>query len=476
MNMAVPPDSLHISIDHLIQVVQRGGKVRTGIDIFSKNGVLLLEKNALVEKDSILFKVKQLGVTRVPISEEHAGGIWDGKGNPVTLAPAPSPDRTADDRQALQKSASSIAVAEKLHEIAELKRAAAKKYRLAQKNIREVIQQIINNGGEFDVVSVQRTVHDLFAFTTCHNNAFSYLTREILAYDDYLYSHAVNVCTIGTAILHNFNDHFSSTVNRQLGLLRPEHGGTSKPQGDNSFTYYFPEELQDIAMGFFLHDIGKTLIDRSLLFKKGRLTESEFETTKLHSLEKGLELLEKNKLHNSYLANISRYHHAALYDSEPRCYPEERAPIDLPPYVKICKLADVYDAMTSRRSYGQAGNPVTAVADIFHKYAEKDQLLQIILHSFVRTIGIYPPGSSVWLTNGQLVYIIDGKGPIVMPLTNSSGIPLTERVTPVDLSESGDGVPEMVIDKSRKPPSPMETFQLLPEKLQESLYLHPVSA
>ncbi len=311
---------------------------------------------------------------------------------------------------------------------------------------------------------------DLFGFISRHSSAFSYLTREIFSYDDYLYNHSINVCTIGTAIIRNFNDYFSSTVSRQLSIMHSEPFEADHQKNDISFTCYFPEELHDIAMGFFMHDLGKVLIDKSVLLKTSRLTDAEFETVKQHSIEKGIELLEKNKLRNSFLANISKYHHAALYPDEPRCYPDDRAPRQIPPYVKICKLADIYDAMTSKRCYKEANNPVAVVADIFRTYAGKDQLLQLILHSFVKTVGIYPPGSIVWLTNGQLVYIIDSNGPTILPITDTSGAPLTLKADPFILGETGEGGSELIIDRRKMPLSPTEAYKILPAYLRESLY------
>ena len=107
-------------------------------------------------------------------------------------------------------------------------------------------------------------------------------------------------------------------------------------------------------------------------------------------------ILEKNRLDNPFVKNVVKYHHSPLFKGEEGCYPEDRHHIENPPYVKICKLADIYDAMTSKRSYKDAFNPIAVVTEIFRKYADKDFLLQFIIHSFVKVVGIYPPGSIVF--------------------------------------------------------------------------------
>jgi len=76
-----------------------------------------------------------------------------------------------------------------------------------------------------------------------------------------------------------------------------------------------------IAMGYFLHGLGKVLVPEKVLNKKGRLTDQEFELVKAHSYDLGPRLLEKNLISNAFIANVVKYHHAALYNDEERTYP-----------------------------------------------------------------------------------------------------------------------------------------------------------
>ncbi|MDA8403683.1 MAG: HD domain-containing protein, partial [Desulfobacteraceae bacterium] len=214
---------------------------------------------------------------------------------------------------------------------------------------------------------------------------------------------------------------------------------------------------------YFLHDIGKVLVPDKILNKKGRLTNEEFDVIRKHSYEKGLEILEKNKINNPYIRNIVIYHHSVLFDSEMNCYPNEKLPENLPPYVKVCKLADIYDAMTSKRCYKEAFNPINVVTEIFRKYARKDNLLQFILYSFVKSIGIYPTGSVVMLENGQYAYIMDTSGPLVLPFTDMKGNTLDQKQAPLDLSDKT--APKVNSDKPLL--SPVEAFGILPDYLKK---------
>jgi len=455
------PSVPKLAIDQLINIVSSGGKIRTGIDIFNRQGLLLLEQDVLVSDPKILAKIKCFGVEWIPIVSSNAGGIWDKDGKLVSM-PAVKPAPIAAPKIYATE------IDQKIEELLEMKGVAAKKYEQAKGCIKKVLMTIEQSGGKFDFEPVAKTVSELVDFIAKHDNAFSYLTREIFSFDDYLYNHSINVCTIATVIMKKFNENFSSVVN---SFLNNASGNSFKKMDSDgeSFSYFLRDELQDISTGFFLHDLGKMLIDKNVLNKPGQLTSDEFEVMKLHSIEKGLEILEKNNLANPYINNVSRYHHANLYQDEKRCYPNDKAPSDIPPYVKVCKLADIYDAMTSRRCYKEALNPVGVVTDIFRSYAEKDPLLQYILHSFVKSVGIYPPGSIVALTNGQLAYVLDSQGPTLLPLTNSKGVPLKGKPDLVVLEQS-DAKEGVKVDRSKPPISPVEAYKILPDYLLKTVH------
>ena len=263
--------------------------------------------------------------------------------------------------------------------------------------------------------------------------------------------------------MNHFNDHFSGILNNYLASISL---GESESENANILKFYInyqPSELRDMSMGYFLHDVGKVLIPDKILNKKGGLSAEEFQIVKTHSYEKGLEILDKNRMNNAVIENILSNHHSGLFNREQRCYPDNKLPIEIPPYVKIAKLADIYDAMTSKRCYKDAFNPINAVTNIFRTYANKDPFLQVVLHSFVKIIGIYPPGSILTLRNGQMAYVLLSDGPVVLPCTDTKGQPLTNKPDPIDLGtidivES----PQMQIDKRRPLNAPTEVIESLP--------------
>ncbi|MDH3394139.1 MAG: HD domain-containing protein [Desulfobulbaceae bacterium] len=461
-----------IAIDDLIGLVESGHTIKTGIDIFTKSNLLLLEKDYLVDRPTILINLKKKGIENLPIHYGENGGIWKENGEKLQLAepkPKPNPEYQPPKIQKIAPLKKSYSEVERrIIEINNLKIIASEKYKLAKNNIKQVIKTLKESNGEIDYVIIQETVEDLFTFVTEQKNGFSYLTKEIFSYDNYLYNHSINVCAIGTAVARKFNEHFSSIINANLNSTPMTDLNDEHDDNRQHYTCYYDEELYNISIGLFMHDLGKVLIDKSILNKRGRLTKDEFIEVRKHSSEKGGELLDKNNIKNPFIHNITKYHHAKLFDSETKCYPNDRKPLDIPPYVKICKLADIYDAMTSKRCYKDAFSPVSVVSQIFHKYARQDHILQYILHSFVNSIGIYPPGSIIALVNGQLVYVLDSCGPTVLPITDSAEIPLLYKSDPLIIDPKSNNR-ELQVDRRRSPMSPLEAYRIIPSFLKDTI-------
>lgn len=102
-----------------------------------------------------------------------------------------------------------------------------------------------------------------------------------------------------------------------------------------------------------LHDIGKIRVSDTILNKPGKLTDEEFETMKLHTIY-GRDVIENAKKATpdvSYLneaENLSLYHHEKWNG---KGYPHGLSGEDIPLSARIMAVADVFDALVSKRSY-----------------------------------------------------------------------------------------------------------------------------
>lgn len=116
-----------------------------------------------------------------------------------------------------------------------------------------------------------------------------------------------------------------------------------------------PDDCYLISTVSAFHDIGKVGIDESILNKPGKLTEEEFETMKEHTLI-GASMLDKLEHYKDekmikIAYQICRWHHER-YDG--KGYPDGLTGEQIPIAAQVVSVADVYDALVSKRVYKDA--------------------------------------------------------------------------------------------------------------------------
>ncbi len=446
-----------ISIDKLIDIVRQGGRVQTGVDVYDSNGTLLLARDVMVDKTKPLEFVRNNGLRQVPVASN--GGVFDASGNKINVESSGLPTLSSKSL-ADQVPAKTRDVTRRLKEIQELRRYAETISLKAQASIKTAVNQIRQTKGEFDVDEVSDQASELASFAEQERHPFTYAPREWFFYDDYFYTHAANVCALGSQVLHRFNSAFSHAVEKSLWSSPALSGKKSS----GMFSYYYPEEIEEMSFGMFIYDLGKSMVPEELLNKPSALTKEETKLLHRHANDFGFTLIEKNHLDNPILSNMIRYHHGPIYEGEPGCYPAGLDSGMMPPYVRICKLMDIYDAMVSKRSYQDAVNQVTAVTGLFRNYVHKDPMLQYILHAFVKTVGLYPPGSIVFLKNGQMAYVLESEGPLVLAFTDKDQMPIFSRPDPFN---AGEQTGDLAIDSNRSIRQPKTVYDSLPAYIRE---------
>ncbi|WP_022664464.1 HD-GYP domain-containing protein [Desulfospira joergensenii] len=119
-------------------------------------------------------------------------------------------------------------------------------------------------------------------------------------------------------------------------------------------------ELRDLmiqgAVAGFLHDIGKVKIPRNVINKKGRLDNLEYSLIQAHTAYSASLLFESDLPHSCMQTIL--YHHE---NEDGSGYPCGLSRDAIPLIAKICHIADVFDALTSKRSYKEAKTPFEAL-------------------------------------------------------------------------------------------------------------------
>jgi len=192
-----------------------------------------------------------------------------------------------------------------------------------------------------------KVVSDLTESILSNRNVINDLI-SLSSYDQYTYTHSVNVAVLSTGI------------GIACGLSRAD--------------------VETLGVGALLHDVGKSSLPAEILNKPGKLTDGEFEIIKRHVLE-GARIL---RTHDS-IAEVSHQvvlqHHERLSGGG---YPNRLSGSDITTFGRICAIADCYDAMTTHRPYSRAGTPFNALSWMRREEKNYDGDL---LATFIRMLG-----------------------------------------------------------------------------------------
>ena len=183
-------------------------------------------------------------------------------------------------------------------------------------------------------------------------------------YDEYTFNHSVNVCVICIAFGQN------------LGLSKRQIG--------------------ELGMAGLYHDFGKLSIPREILNKPGGLNKEEWAILQKHPAKavrnliniKGFNELDIKKI-------IPAFEHHMGYDHSGYPYTTNKKTINL--FSRIVAIADSYDAMTTDRVYQKAKLPSETLKIISDGSGTRFD--PILVKAFINTVGIYPVGSMVVLSN-----------------------------------------------------------------------------
>ncbi len=106
-------------------------------------------------------------------------------------------------------------------------------------------------------------------------------------------------------------------------------------------------DMQRLGAGFFLHDLGKCNIPIDILNKPGLLSDEERDIVRRHVLD-GYQMVESSGLMTDEARTIILQHHER---DDGMGYPNQRRAEEIHPFARICRLADIYEALTSDRPY-----------------------------------------------------------------------------------------------------------------------------
>ena len=274
------------------------------------------------------------------------------------------------------------------------KEAAKRTYARSVAVTKEVINSI-RMGRTANVKKVKRAVQAIVD-QVLNNEASLVGLTTLRDYDEYTFTHSVNVCI------------FSVALGRKLGLTKLQ--------------------LYDLGIAALFHDVGKSRVPLEVLNKQGGLTDEEWRIMQAHPWLGVLTLFGLRGYGEiPYRGMIVAYEHHMKTDLTG--YPKSLRPRDLSIYSKIVSVADGFDAATSRRVYQTVPiQPDQVLKEMWEN--PRRGYDSIIVKAFINLIGIYPVGTCVILDTYEVAIVHSANPdvthvhrPVVRVVASAEGAP-----------------------------------------------------
>lgn len=257
----------------------------------------------------------------------------------------------------------------------EAKERAKRTYQQSVTTTKDVINSV-RMGASPNIKKIKRVVQGIVDQILSEETSLIGLTT-IRDYDDYTFTHCVNVCI------------FSVALGRRLGLTRLQ--------------------LYDLGFAGLFHDIGKSRVPIDIIQKPDMLTDDEWRYVSAHPWLGVLALFQlREQSEFPYRSMMVAYQHHMKRDLTG--YPRSLRMAEMTFYSKIVAVADGFDAATTRRAYmSEALDPAAVLKEM--RDNPRRGMDPVIVKAFVALLGIYPAGTFVVLDTFELA-IVHGANPL----------------------------------------------------------------
>lgn len=223
-------------------------------------------------------------------------------------------------------------------------------------------------GAKLDVSLLNQVSNEIVDSVLRNSNAMAILSR-LKDKDGYNWRHMIN-CTI-----------LMSVFAKYLGIKN--------------------EQIQQLALGAMLHDVGHTKLPQGIINKTENLNELEFKALKKHVVQ-SLGLVKGESGISPLVMDMILNHHERVDGSG---YPRGLSGSKISKPARMMAIVDVYDAMTSERPHQNGEEPIHVLRYLL---ANKHQFDAQLVQKFIKCLGVHPVGTIVRLTNDRLALVLEG--------------------------------------------------------------------
>lgn len=324
-------------------VEQDISNVRVGmyvLDITYPKGKFHLTKASWLESEGVIENLRSKGVLRVLIDTSKT------RDEPLAVLPLVIENCAPSFTQQVEK---------------------ARQIFDESKNIQKKLFHAAKNGFSLDLNSVSKVTDESIEIIFNNPDALS-CVLNIRHKDEYLLEHSVAVSVLITMFA------FHMKLEREV--------------------------VSQLAIGAFLHDVGKIMVPDAILNKPGKLTDKEFDIMKSHATH-SINTIKKTPGVSALSLEVAAQHHEKLNGEG---YPNGLKSNEISIYGRMISICDIFDALTSSRCYKKGYSQVKAFS-ILRALAKENQLDADLVDSFIQCLGVYPVGAIVQLDSNRLAIV-----------------------------------------------------------------------
>jgi HD-GYP domain-containing protein (c-di-GMP phosphodiesterase class II) len=280
--------------------------------------------------------------------------------------PSPPPPREIAARPAFVPETVQLTIYEDAKVVEEEIGAATAAFERTNNLLHSVVEDI-RAGNNFQLESVEEVIDDMVESMVRNPDALMWVAR-MREQDLNVYGHGLAVAISLVAF------------GRHLGYPR--------------------DQLSQLGLMGLLLDIGKIKLPRELLEKTSRLSSDEFEQIKEH-VELGLGVLQQTPNINPDVIEGIAQHHERMNGTG---YPNNLMGEKISVFGRMCAIADTFAAVTKARPYAEAMSPHEALQML--STWSGTQFHADMVEQFIQSIGVFPVGSLVELSTGEVGVIV----------------------------------------------------------------------
>lgn len=344
------------------QLLVRGNEVMVGDviaeDVWDNNGNLILGEGLEVSEERVV-KINRMYNRRIRIVRQ----IDDMEAALLYMMPEPTDDQEEDtnrpeidiNHRFVRYSKAPDDVTYKIEDRIKIELLKSMKYMFDKNTGKDMVDCCIEASKVISALIFDR-----------HNNGFVSM-NEIKISDEYIYKHSFDVA------------YLAGILGKKLGLPM--------------------ETIQNLSIAGMLHDIGKKKVPLEILNKPGKLTKYEFDIVKKHPRD-SFEIIKSDRNLNQDIKMGILCHHERFDGTG---YRNHLSGDSIPFFAQILMIADVYDALVSKRVYKDAITPREAVSEMLNM---GESFAPEIFNAFKQILVMFPTGALVYCSDNAIRKVV----------------------------------------------------------------------